>query len=194
METWARNHTQFMIEPIAKAIAKFGISPNAITAMSAILNLVAGTFIAFGEPIFGGCLMAFIAMPLDVLDGAVARVLGRSTAFGAFFDSVLDRFSEAAILIGIAALLIQRQEFINVLVCDLALLGSLMVSYTRARAEGLGIECKVGWFPRLGRVIVLATGLILDVLDIAIWILAIASLFTALQRIVRVYQVTHADP
>lgn len=194
METWARDRTQFIVDPIAKIFAKFGISANAITVLSFILNIVAAVLIANNYPRWGGLLMGLIAMPLDAIDGTVARFLNQRNQFGAFFDSVFDRFAEAAILIGIAALSLQRQDDLCALMCLVALLGSLMVSYTRARAEGLDIECKVGWFSKTPRVIVVATGLILDRLPIAILVLAIVSLLTAFQRIVHVYQVTHPNP
>ena len=191
METWARDRTKFIVEPIAKGMAKLGISANTITLLSLLLNILAAGVIANDQPLWGGLLMGLIAMPLDAIDGTVARLLNQQNAFGAFFDSVLDRFSEGAILIGITILLIHRQEYPSVPICLLALLGSQMVSYTRARAEGLKIECKVGWFPRLPRVIVMAVGLIVDQLPVALSVLAIASLLTSLQRIIHVYRVTH---
>lgn len=191
METWARERTQFIVDPIAKGIAKLGISANTITLLSFLLNGVAAVLIAQNQPLWGGILMGFIAMPLDALDGTVASFLNQRNKFGAFFDSVFDRFSEAAILIGIATLFVHRQDYLSAIGCLVALLFSLMVSYTRARAEGLNIECKVGWFSKTPRVIVVATGLILDRLPIAIWVLAIFSCVTSLQRVLHVYRVTH---
>lgn len=191
VESWARDRTQFIVDPIAKVMANVGISANAITVVSFLLNGVAAVAIALGYPLWGGLLMGLIAMPLDAIDGTVAEFLGQRNKFGAFFDSVFDRFAEASILIGIAALSLQRQDDLTVLLCLVALLGSLMVSYTRARAEGLGIECKVGWFSKTPRVIVVATGLILNRLAIAIPVLAVVSFLTAFHRIIHVYLVTH---
>ena len=190
METWARKNTQFIIEPIVGALARLGISPNALTIAGFALNVVVGVLVGFGQLLPGGLVMVLVAMPLDAFDGALARATNRQTKFGAFFDSVLDRFAEAAILVGLAAYFVQRGDVLSVVVTVTALVGSFMVSYTRARAEGLGLECKVGLFSRLGRVILLAVGLILGQPVIMIWLLAILSNATAIQRIVHVYRLT----
>lgn len=188
METWARRNTRFIVDPVVSALAGAGIPPNVLTVTGFVLNVVAGVLIGLGFVAVGGLVMTFTAMPLDALDGALARATNRESKFGAFLDSVLDRFAEAALLIGLAVLFLQRGDLISVIVTFAAMVGSFMVSYTRARAEGLGVECKVGLFSRLGRFLLLAIGLILNLPVITVWLLAILSLLTALQRMVHVYR------
>ncbi|MCL4504431.1 MAG: CDP-alcohol phosphatidyltransferase family protein [Chloroflexi bacterium] len=190
MEAWARKHTRFILDPVVSALARTGISPNALTFLGLLINVVAGILIGLGQVIWGGVVMTFIGMPFDAIDGALARATQKQSRFGAFFDSTLDRVAEAALLIGLAALFIQRADALSVLVAFAAMVGSFMVSYTRARAEGLDIECKVGLFSRLGRFLLLAVGLLLNQPVITVWLLAILSTTTAIQRVVHVYNQT----
>jgi CDP-diacylglycerol---glycerol-3-phosphate 3-phosphatidyltransferase len=190
MEVWARKNTRFILDPVVGAMAKIGISPNALTFIGFLLNVLAGVLIGMGQVVWGGVVMTFIAMPLDAFDGALARATNRQTKFGAFFDSVLDRVAEAALLTGLAALFIQRGDSASALVAFAAMVGSFMVSYTRARAEGLDLECKVGFFSRLGRFLLLAVGLLLNQPVITVWLLAILSSATAIQRMVHVYRIS----
>lgn len=189
MEAWARKNTRFIIDPIVGLLARLGISPNALTVAGFAINVVAGVLIGLGHLTAGGLVMALIAMPLDAFDGSLARATNQQSRFGAFFDSVLDRFAEAAILTGLVAYFAGQGDVLSVVATFAALVGSLMVSYTRARAEGLGLECKVGLFSRLGRVILLAAGLILNQPVIMIWLLAVLSNATALQRILHVRRI-----
>ncbi len=186
MEAWARKNTRFIIDPIVGLMARLGISPNALTVAGFAINVVAGILIGLGHLLAGGLVMTLIAMPLDAFDGSLARATNQQTRFGAFLDSVLDRFAEAALLAGLAAWFTQQGDALSVVVTFVALVGSFMVSYTRARAEGLGVECKVGLFSRLGRVILLAAGLILNQPVVMIWLLAVLSTATAIQRILHV--------
>jgi CDP-diacylglycerol--glycerol-3-phosphate 3-phosphatidyltransferase len=188
METWLRANTRFIVDPIVSALVRLGVSPNLLTFLGCLLNVVAGVLIGLGQVVLGGVVMTVIAMPLDALDGSLARATGKQSKFGAFFDSTLDRIAEAALLIGLAALFMQRGDWVSALVAFVAMLGSFMVSYTRARAEGLGIECKVGLFSRVGRFVLLAIGLILNLPVLTVWLLAILSSATAVQRIIHVYR------
>jgi CDP-diacylglycerol--glycerol-3-phosphate 3-phosphatidyltransferase len=188
METWLRANTRFIVDPIVGALVRLGVSPNLLTFLGCLLNVVAGVLIGLGQVVLGGVVMTVIAMPLDALDGSLARATGKQSKFGAFFDSTLDRIAEAALLIGLAALFMQRGDWVSALVAFVAMLGSFMVSYTRARAEGLGIECKVGLFSRVGRFVLLAIGLILNLPVLTVWLLAIVSSATAVQRIIHVYR------
>jgi CDP-diacylglycerol--glycerol-3-phosphate 3-phosphatidyltransferase len=129
-----------------------------------------------------------VASGLDLLDGALARATGRASAFGAVFDSVLDRLSEAAVLGGLAYYYAERGDELEVGLCFAALAGSIMVSYIRARAQGLGYELKEGLFTRAERVILLSVGLIINQTVIALWILAVMANVTALQRLLAVLQ------
>jgi CDP-diacylglycerol---glycerol-3-phosphate 3-phosphatidyltransferase len=188
METWARKNTRFILDPIVNLIARTGISPNFFTLLGCLLNVLAGVMIGLGYVVQGALVMTLVAMPMDALDGAVARATNKVSKFGAFFDSVLDRIAEAALLIGLAALFMQRQDQLSVLVAFVAMLASFMVSYARARAEGLGLECKVGLFSRLGRFILLAVGLLLNQPVATVWLLAVLSSFTVVQRVIHVYR------
>lgn len=189
MEAWARRNTRFIIDPIVGLLARLGVSPNALTVAGFAINVVAGVLIGLGHLTAGGLVMALIAMPLDAFDGSLARATSRQSRFGGFLDSVLDRLAEAAILTGLAAYFAWQGDTLSVVVTFIALAGSFMVSYTRARAEGLGLECRVGLFSRLGRVILLAAGLILSQPVIMIWLLAVLSNATALQRILHVRRI-----
>jgi CDP-diacylglycerol--glycerol-3-phosphate 3-phosphatidyltransferase len=189
MEAWARKNTHFILDPIVNAIARLGISPNVLTFSGFLLNVLAGALIGFGQVVWGGVVMTFIAMPFDAFDGALARATNKQSKFGAFFDSVLDRVAEGALLIGLAALFVQRGDYTSVIVAFTAMVGSFMVSYTRARAEGLDLECKVGLFSRLGRFLLLAIGLLLNQPVITVWLLTVLSSATAIQRIAHVYRV-----
>lgn len=189
METWLRANTRFILDPVVNAIASLGLSPNALTFLGFLLNVVAGVLIGLGQIVWGGVVMTFVAMPLDALDGALARATHRQSKFGAFFDSTLDRVAEAALLVGLAALFMQRGDSMSALVSFAAMVGSFMVSYTRARAEGLDLECKVGLFSRVGRFILLAVGLLINQPVITVWLLAILSTATAIQRVVHVYRI-----
>ncbi len=196
MEQWARRHLAPLLDPLIELIARSGISPNALTALGAMLNAAAGALIALGYPLIGGLLMTLIAMPLDALDGGVARKLGKQSTFGALFDSTLDRLAEAAILAGVGAFFATRQETIFVLLAFAALSGSFLVSYTRARAEGLGLNCQVGLFSRFGRFLLLALGLLLHPVwshSIHVMVIALAALsfFTTLERVLHVRQLTN---
>ncbi|MDA1004113.1 MAG: CDP-alcohol phosphatidyltransferase family protein, partial [Chloroflexi bacterium] len=131
----------------------------------------------------GGAIV-LVASALDMLDGAVARATGRASKFGALYDSVLDRASEAVVLFGIAAYALDRGSREQVLLAFAAVVGSLLVSYVRARAEGLGVALTDGLFRRQERVVLTAAGLILGLLRPALWILAVLSLLTALQRLI----------
>ena len=180
------------LEPIARLIARTGMPPNLLTAMGFVLNVVVAYVLAQGHMRAGG-LLVIAAGLFDALDGALARSSGKTSRFGAFLDSTLDRLSEAVIYFGLLALYTQRGARRESLLIYAVIVGSLIVSYARARAEGLGIECEVGLFTRFERVAVLALGLLSQRMLIALWALAILTNFTALQRIYHVWRVTGGD-
>ncbi|RME35937.1 MAG: CDP-alcohol phosphatidyltransferase family protein [Thermoflexia bacterium] len=183
---WARDTAQVITVPIARVLARWKVHPNTLTLLSALLSIAVGGVLASGRLTLGGWLLAITA-PLDALDGALARVTGRVTRFGAFLDSTLDRVSEAVLFICLAAHYLWQGATTEVLLAFLALIGSNLVSYVRARAEANGYACKVGLFTRMERVAVLAVGLILGYPTVALWILAIGANLTALWRILYVY-------
>ncbi|MCX6019111.1 MAG: CDP-alcohol phosphatidyltransferase family protein [Chloroflexi bacterium] len=193
METWTRARTRWMLVPFIDVAVRLGLTPNSLTVLGFVLNVIAGILVGFGYVFAGGAVMTALAMPLDALDGELARKTNQMSRFGAFFDSTLDRFAEGALLMGLAAYFVQRNDIAGVVITFIALVGSLMVSYTRARAEGLGIDCKVGLFSRFGRFLLLAAGLLLVQVTPMIWALAILSNYTAIERIVYVWRVLRKE-
>ncbi|MBE2240879.1 MAG: CDP-alcohol phosphatidyltransferase family protein [Caldilineaceae bacterium] len=177
---------------IARGLEATGISPNALTLIGFMLTLTVAAILATGNLLSGGVLLIFAAL-FDTLDGALARHSDQVTIFGAFLDSVLDRYSEAVTLIGLMIFYTAQPEGrMQVLLLAATLVGSLMVSYTRARAEAVGIECKEGFFQRTERIVVLIIGLLTGWMAPVLWILALFTNLTAVQRIVDVYRKTNA--
>ncbi|MCS7283874.1 MAG: CDP-alcohol phosphatidyltransferase family protein [Anaerolineae bacterium] len=183
---WARDAAQVVTVPIARVLARWKVHPNTLTLLGGLLSIAVGGVLASGRLTLGGWLLAITA-PLDALDGALARLAGRTTRFGAFLDSTLDRVSEGVLLICLAAHYLWQGATTEVLLAFLTLIGSNLVSYVRARAEANGYSCKVGLFTRMERIAVLSIGLILGYPTIALWILAVGSNLTALWRILYVY-------
>lgn len=176
------------VVPLARWLAARGVTANSLTIAGAVFNAGVAAAIAAGWFPWSGLLL-LAANALDLLDGAVARVSGRASAFGAFLDSTLDRYAEAVVFVGLVAYFAGEGHPRAELLCVAALTGSLMVSYTRARAEGLGLHGEVGWFPRPARIVVLAVGLMLagvpglaGALEAAVALLALLTNLTAFQR------------
>ncbi len=159
-----------------------------LTWLGFFLNVLTAVLLFRGVFVTAGVLVLLAGL-FDVLDGSLARATRRASIFGAFLDSTLDRFSEAVLYLGLLMYFAGRpghQE--EIALTYLAIVGSLMVSYTRARAEGLGLECKVGLFTRFERVIVLAVGLLLAQIRVTLWILSVGSILTALHRMWHVWK------
>jgi CDP-diacylglycerol--glycerol-3-phosphate 3-phosphatidyltransferase len=163
-------------------LAKAGISPNVITTVGLLIAFAVAWVLATGHFFLGGFLV-LVSGAFDMLDGAVARITGRTTKFGALLDSSFDRFSEAALFLGLLAYYADKGAFQEILLIGAALVGSVMTSYVRARAEGLGLKCEVGIFTRPERVILLAIGLIFNQMLVILWIIAVLSNLIALQRL-----------
>ena len=144
---WLQQVIYKIINPVVRGMIKIGITPNFITTTGLVLNIVAA-----GVLIYGGL--------FDMMDGRVARLGNMSSTFGALYDSVLDRYSELITLFGIFYYLILKGYMWGSIIAFIALIGSLMVSYVRARAEGLGIDCKVGLMQRPERVVLISLGAI----------------------------------
>lgn len=176
--------------PVVGILSRSGITPNALTFINLALNMVAAGVIAKGYLLLGGVLVLISGL-FDLLDGAVARFTNQSTKFGAILDSTVDRMSEAAILAGLLVWYTRQQASLEevgleiVLVLIIAVLvGSFLISYVRARAEGLGLQCQIGLFTRAERVIVLAIGLLINQVLIALCILLVFVSITVVQRLV----------
>jgi CDP-diacylglycerol--glycerol-3-phosphate 3-phosphatidyltransferase len=182
-----KNGVRTRMELVGRVIGATGISPNGLTILGLVLNGIAAGIIANGWLLVGGIALLF-ASAFDMLDGAVARATGKVSRFGAFLDSVIDRYCEAVVLIGLLYFLDRLGDTWLVVGAAVALVGSLLVSYARARAEGLGLDCEVGFLQRPERVILLAVGLIFAdwLLAPVIWILAVVTNVTVVQRILHV--------
>ena len=168
--------------PIVGLLSHTGVTPNHLSILGFLGNLGAAVFAARGEFLLAGVMMlAFSA--LDLLDGALARATGRVTKFGAVLDSALDRLSEAAVLGGLTFYFAERNQTEETVLCFAALAGSVFVSYVRAQALSHGLDLRDGWFTRAERVILLAAALIISQVRIALWILAIMSIATGVQRL-----------
>jgi len=178
----------------ARLLARTGLNPNYLTILGLLLSLVVAWVLSQGHFFLGGFLVLFSGA-FDLLDGALARASGRVTKFGALLDSTFDRFSEAALLIGLTAHYAAINSYSEILLIAAAIVGSMTTSYVRARAEGLGIKCEVGIFTRPERVILLAIGLIINQMLVILWILAVLSNLIAWQRVIHVWQQTRGgDP
>lgn len=187
----ARRWSAGILTPIAQGLVRLGLSPDALTVLGFLFNCGVAYVLSWGPAWWGwGALLLVLASIFDAFDGAVARLTGRVTRFGAFLDSTLDRMSEAAIYLGLLYWYITTTppHTLEPVLIYLSIVGALLVSYTRARAEGLGLEMKEGWFTRLERIVVLVVGLALSntldqVMQLVLFLLALGTLVTALQRI-----------
>jgi CDP-diacylglycerol--glycerol-3-phosphate 3-phosphatidyltransferase len=186
-EAWVRRRA----EALMSAIGRIPITPNQITVIGVVLTFFAAVLVSFGYLRWAGIVL-IVGGTFDILDGALARSSGRAYPYGAFLDSTLDRYSEGAIYIGLAAYFagtpgpLQRWLLLATIA---ALAGSFLVSYVRARAQSLGFVCESGVFARPERVVVTVVGLIFGgvVLYAVVFLLAILTNLTALQRIREVW-------
>ena len=183
----------YLTRPAVRLLTKLPITPNAITWSGLLVTVAAAVLITTGHLFAAGFVVLFSGF-LDILDGALARYTNRVTRFGAFLDSTFDRLADAALLLGILVLFAREEPVTLVLVAGLALVGSLLVSYVRARAEAIGLECRVGLFTRTERVIVLALGLLLSQINyaliVALVVIMVFSFVTVGQRLVHVWRQT----
>jgi CDP-diacylglycerol--glycerol-3-phosphate 3-phosphatidyltransferase len=169
-----------------------GIGPNTLTFFGLVLAFVAGWLAARGAYGRAG-LIYLLGASFDALDGAVARVGGRVSRFGALFDSTLDRYGETFLLAGLGYHLAQEGSSIGLILTFVALAGSYLVSYVRARSEALGIANKAGLMTRLERCIVIIVALLSKQVMIGLWLLAVLTQLTVLQRIWHVYRFTRKE-
>jgi CDP-diacylglycerol---glycerol-3-phosphate 3-phosphatidyltransferase len=195
-----RSGPRWFIDPIVDLVARAGVTPNMLTIVGVVGNILAAVLAGSGEFLAAG-LLVLASSSLDMLDGALARATGKATDFGSVFDAVMDRVSEAAVLFGLLVYFggIGRTE--DQQLAFVAVVASLLVSYIRARAEIVGVELREGLFSRAPRVLVLAAGLILEPywdvwessVHIMLWVLALMSTFTAAQRLTLVWMKTRGN-
>jgi len=184
---WLKKGYLNLLNPIIQMAIRFDLNPNTFTIIGFILSCIAAGFMALGH-IRMAAGMILLAGIFDTIDGKLARASNKVTRFGALFDSTLDRYSEVIFFFGMAFYFIGEKWYWTSVAVAIGLGGSLMVSYVRARAEGLGFKCSVGIMQRAERLILLAFGGLIHLygLATAIWIIAVMSNFTAIQRIVHV--------
>ena len=187
-ESWKKGYF-ILINPIIQIFKKMNIHPNTFTTLGFFLGCVAG-YIAFNGSIQLASAVLLVSGMFDTIDGKLARDSGKVSKFGALYDSTLDRYSEVVFFFGLAYYYIRMNMHTTALVTAVALGGSLMVSYIRARAEGLGFNCKVGVLQRPERILLVGIGGLIHqtTLIIAIWIVAIFSNVTAIIRMVHVWR------
>ena len=169
-------------DPVGRALFRLRLRPNHLTLMGFGVSLMAAAAFVAGQERMAGVLL-IIAGLFDFFDGSLARASGQVTPFGAFLDSVIDRYSDLVVLLGIVVLFANRPRAHGALLAMAGLVGSMMVSYTKARAESIGIECRVGFMERPERMICIIAGALFNLLEPALWVLAILANITALQRI-----------
>jgi CDP-diacylglycerol--glycerol-3-phosphate 3-phosphatidyltransferase len=200
LTAWARRTFKSLLETVARFFQRLGVTPNQLTFTGLVLQAGVAVVIALGYLPLAGVLLIFTAI-FDAFDGTLARLTGQSSRFGAFFDATIDRIAEALVLFGLLIYFSgQPDARTEVLLIYAAVVGSLLVSYTRAKAESLDIPCTEGILTRAERVALLVIGLVFanwqpiaalpPVITIVLWLLAILSNFTAVQRILAVHAAT----
>jgi CDP-diacylglycerol--glycerol-3-phosphate 3-phosphatidyltransferase len=177
---------------MARLLAKLGFHPNTITFLGLLLAVGAGWLASQGAFTRSG-VVYLVAGAMDGIDGALARALGRVSRFGAVLDSVLDRYGEAALLAGLAYWTAKSGRLVDLMLIFATVVGSLMVSYVRARAEGLGLDLKIGLLTRVERYLLVLLMLFTGKLTIGLAVIAALSNFTVIQRVARVYRLTRED-
>jgi CDP-diacylglycerol--glycerol-3-phosphate 3-phosphatidyltransferase len=197
----ARNGAQEFRAQAREALIQSRLTPNAISMVGLVGNLIAAVLIVQEMWVLGG--IAFIiGSVMDTLDGRYSRMSGKGTLFGAFLDSTLDRIEEGVVITAIAWTFAENGDSLAAAACVYVVLGSLMVSYTRARAEALGVECKVGVATRPVRVVILSIGILFaeglglgdfSLLAPAIYAMAALTTFTVIQRVWHVRRALDAD-
>jgi phosphatidylinositol phosphate synthase len=183
-----QNRFRILLTPLIKILTKRGIHPNSFTLAGVIITSMAAAALIMGQTRIGGALI-LIGGLCDSIDGSLARSCGKATRFGALLDSAIDRYSEFVMFFGIIAYFMSQNDDTTSVVAFLALCGSIMVSYSRARAEGLGFEAKSGFMQRAERIVFLGAGALFHpiLLKLAIWLVAIFANFTAFQRLRSAY-------
>ena len=192
-----RTAARRITEPLKTALVKSRLKPNTLTWIALAISIIAAGAIATNHLLIGGFLVLLSGL-FDIMDGALARLTNQATRFGALLDSTFDRISDAVVLLGLLVLYLISGGTIEMVLIFLALVGSFLTSYVRARAEGIGINCSVGLFTRTERVIILALGLLLSPLYeysifIALILVVVLGFFTVGQRLIYVWQQTKSQ-
>lgn len=188
----ARDISRPALEAIGTTLARWNVSPDAVTYLGLVLTIGVAVLTALGEIRWAG--VAYIlAAVCDALDGTLARVSGKGSRFGAFLDSTIDRTEESIVFLGLSIYYAQVGGLVEIPLILVVTVGSLMVSYTRARAEGVGVACKVGFMTRVPRVTIMIVGMILEQVLIALIVLAVTTWFTTFHRMYYVWRMTGGE-
>ncbi len=179
-----------VLDPIAAFLNGIGLTPNTLTVIGLVGNAIGAVFLMQGNLLVGGLIILTMG-PIDALDGTMARLRGEPSTFGAFVDSVTDRYSELVTYLGLLIYYLQEGDWVSSGLVYLAAAGSVLVSYVRSRAESLDYDAKVGIMTRLERYVVLVPALVFNVPKIGVGIIAILANVTALQRIIHVRRQAH---
>jgi soluble lytic murein transglycosylase len=178
-------------DPVGRTLFRLNLRPNHLTLMGLVISFVATAAFVSGRTRVGGLLLLAAGL-CDFFDGSLARASGQVTPFGAFLDSVIDRYSDLLVMLGIVVFFASMAERRGAVVAMAGLVGSIMVSYTKARAESIGIDCNVGFMERPERMICVIAGAVLDVLEPALWVLAVLANVTAIHRILHTRRLARA--
>ncbi len=192
LSDFLRSRTKGMLDPIGRFFNRLGIMPNTMTIFGLVGNMIGAYFLARGQMTIGGFIVLAMG-PIDALDGTMARLRGEQKEFGAFVDSVTDRYSELVIFGGLLYFYAAQGAWLSTLAIYLAAAGSVLVSYVRARGQSLEMDTKVGLLSRFERYLILCPALIFNVPIIGIWIIAVLANITALQRIIDVRRQARAS-
>ncbi len=187
LSSWLNHRLDPIVYKLSPKRSNRAIHPNILTILGCVTNLASGIVFGFGHLLLGGILLLLGGF-FDMLDGAVARQESRVTPFGGFLDSVLDRYADQFVLFGILIYFSRLGELSWVIVTAVAVIGTTVTPYARARAENIIDECRVGILERPERVIVLATGALFGFLPYAILIIMVLSNVTVIQRIYHTYK------
>jgi CDP-diacylglycerol--glycerol-3-phosphate 3-phosphatidyltransferase len=176
-----------IIRLIVRGLALSKINPNVLTFLGLVINAVAATFLAMGQFRKAGFIIIFAGL-FDMVDGRVARETNQVTRFGAFFDSVLDRYSDLALLIGLLVYYGTISRPFYVVLTAIVMAASVMISYARSRAENIIPTCKVGFLERPERVVLLIIGALFDRMAPVLWVIAVLGNITVIHRMIFTYQ------
>lgn len=173
-----------LLAPLIRVLARWGVHPNSFTLAGVVITSMAAAALMMGHLRIGGVFI-LIGGLCDSIDGSLARSVGKASRFGALFDSAMDRYSEFVLFLGIGAYFAMLKDYSACVVAFFALCGSIMVSYTRARAESLGFESSAGLMQRAERIVLLGLGAVIHPLafKLSLWLVAILANYTTVQRI-----------
>lgn len=177
-----RIYFKWILDPIARFLNRLGLTPNTVTLLGLLGSVIAAWFVARGELTAGGIIM-LVSWPIDALDGTMARLRGEASGWGAFVDSVSDRYAELIILGALLHYFTMSEQHVPAVVTFAAAAGSILVSYIKARAEAQSFSAREGLLTRAERYLVLGPALVFNYPVLGVWIIAVLANFTALQRI-----------